>query len=36
MASRRTASLTRLRPETKEAKRDMQRAARDFLRRSGW
>jgi hypothetical protein len=30
------ALLRRLRPETREAKRDMQRAARDFLRRSGW
>jgi len=28
--------MTQLRPDDKESKRDMQRAARDFLRRSGW
>lgn len=28
--------LKGLKPESREEKRDMQRAARDFLRRSGW
>jgi hypothetical protein len=28
--------MTHLRPDDKGVKRDMQRAARDFLRRSGW
>ena len=28
--------LRGLRPDSKEEKREMQRAARDFLRRSGW
>lgn len=30
------ALLHGIKPESKEEKRDMQRAARDFLRRSGW